>query len=155
MRRAVIFSTLALLLLAAAGVTVAQEGAFDADAPAESTGATVGGENTPSVEATGPEATTPGETVPEETSDDVEAPSVEDEGRDEPTAKPGGKPEGAPGASLPKKPGAEDRPLMVSGTKASHRSASTWIRTTFCPWGIPGTGIQPSLRSPRRSERNA
>ena len=54
MRRAVIFVTLALLLLAVAGVTVAQEGVFRENEPAATTS-----------EATTPEATLPGSTVPE------------------------------------------------------------------------------------------
>ena len=61
MRRTVIFVTLALLLLAVAGVTAAQEGAFQNDEPTEST-----------AEATSPEITTPendfsGSTSPEGT----------------------------------------------------------------------------------------
>jgi hypothetical protein len=61
MRRVVIFATLALLLLAVAGVTVAQEGAFQNDEPTEST----------------PEATTPGNTIPENTSPELTEPDAE------------------------------------------------------------------------------
>ena len=87
MRRAVIFVTLALLLLAVAGVTIAQEGASRSDEPAESISETTL-ESTPP-EATAPETTSPGATVPEATQPDQEIPGPNDQETTKPeTPKP-------------------------------------------------------------------
>lgn len=69
MRRAVIFVTLLLLLLAVAGVTIAQEGTFLGDEPAEN----ISPEATTSEDAL-PETTTPGSTGP-----DLEIPQANDQ----------------------------------------------------------------------------
>ena len=65
MRRAVIFVTLALLLLAVAGVTVAQEGAFQNDGPMVAPSETASVQETTATEVTAPEATVPEATEPE------------------------------------------------------------------------------------------
>ncbi len=68
MRRAVILATLALLLLAIAGVTAAQEGVFENAEPAGGASeVTAPGNTAPGLtnpDRTIPEATAPGETVP-------------------------------------------------------------------------------------------
>ncbi len=68
MRRAVIFVTLALLLLAVAGVTIAQEGNFRSDEPAEGTTETTSsGDTLPettALESTAPEGTVPDPAIP-------------------------------------------------------------------------------------------
>ena len=82
MRRAVIFATLTMLLLAVAGVTAAQEGVFDGTPAGDST------------EATNLEGTEPERTVPETTfaADEgtvmEEEPPAGDEKRDEPAGSP-------------------------------------------------------------------
>lgn len=72
MRRAVMFATLALLLLAVAGVTAAQEGVFENTEPdGDVTETTV-------PETTGFERTIPEETTPEETALEQTTPEDED-----------------------------------------------------------------------------
>lgn len=77
MRRAVIFATLALLLLAVAGVTAAQEGVFENTEPDGDVTETTVPENT-APEPTGFERTIPEETTPEETAPKETTPEDED-----------------------------------------------------------------------------
>jgi hypothetical protein len=85
MRRAVILATLALLLLAVAGVTAVQEGAFESAEPGGCVTETTVPENIAS-EPTGPEPTGPERTSPETaaaeeiTPTDEESPEAEESG---------------------------------------------------------------------------
>ena len=110
MRRAVIFITLALLLLAVAGVTVAQEGAFDAgDLTGNTMGTTVWEDTAPPLESTKPERT-----VPESNTLEATTPSVENDAKEESPTQ--GEAQDAPPPEEPRKPGGRDQDDGVAGS---------------------------------------
>ena len=108
MRRAVILATLALLLLAVAGVTAAQEGVFESAEPGVDVSETTAQENT-APEPASPEPTGSKRMSPETTTDEETAPTDEEP----PEAEESGERSGRP--RVPTRPARADSPRARTG----------------------------------------
>ena len=108
MRRAVILATLALLLLAVAGVTAAQEGVFESAEPGVDVSETTAQENT-APEPASPEPTGSKRMSPETTTDEETAPTDEEPPEAEESGEPVGKDKGSDKAGGGEQPESADR----------------------------------------------